>query len=92
MASKIDPIFMNGSNYEVWAPYMETMLKSKGMWQYTKVTIPDPTNASTKFSIDGNKDEAIGVITTYISQEIHFHINGLDFPHLVWKKLETLFD
>jgi hypothetical protein len=44
MASKIDPIVLNGSNYAVWAPDMETLLKSKGLWQYTKVVIPDPTD------------------------------------------------
>jgi hypothetical protein len=35
------------------------------------------------FIVDGKKDEAVGVITTYILQEIHFHISGIDFPHQV---------
>jgi hypothetical protein len=71
---------------------METMLKSKGIWKYTKVAIPEPTNASTKFSIDGKEDEVVGAITTYISWEIYFHISGIDFPHLVWNKFNTMFD
>ena len=45
-----------------------------------------------KFVIDGKKGEAIGVITTYISQDIHFHISGIDYPHAIWKKLKSLFD
>jgi hypothetical protein len=38
------------------------------------------------------KDEVVGVITTYISWEIHFHTSGIDCPHEVWKKLKSLFD
>jgi hypothetical protein len=67
MTLKINPIIMNGSNYVVWDLDMETLLKSKGLWKYTKVVIPDPTDASAKFVIDGKKDEVVGVITTYIS-------------------------
>jgi hypothetical protein len=92
MASKINPIFLNGSNYAVWAPDMETLLKIKGSWHYTKVVIPYPTDALKKISIDGKKDEVLGVIMTYISWEIHFHLSGLDCLHLVWKKMKTLFN
>jgi hypothetical protein len=70
MALNIDPTFINKPNYAVWALDMETLLKSKGLWKYIKVAIPDPTNAPTKFTIDGKKYEAVGVITTYISREI----------------------
>jgi hypothetical protein len=42
MDLKIDPIVLNRSNYVVWAPDMETLLKRKGLWQYMKVAIPDP--------------------------------------------------
>jgi hypothetical protein len=73
MASKIDLVVLNGLNYVIWAPNMETLLKSKGLWQYTKVVILDLKDDQVKFVVDGKKDEAIGVITTYISQEIHFH-------------------
>jgi hypothetical protein len=45
MASKIDAIALNGSNYTIWAPYMETLLKCKGLWKYTKVVIPYPIDA-----------------------------------------------
>lgn len=71
---------------------METLLKSKGLWQYTKIAIPDPTNDQAKFVIDGKKDEAIRVITTYISWEIRFHTNEIDCAHAIWKKLKSLFD
>jgi hypothetical protein len=46
---------------------METLLTSKGLWQYTKVVIIDTKYALEKFTTDGNKDEAIGANTTYIS-------------------------
>lgn len=42
--------------------------------------------------MDGKKDEAISVITTYISQEIQFHMRGINYPHEVWKKLKSLSD
>jgi hypothetical protein len=83
MDLNIDPIVLNGSNYEVWDLDIETLLKSKVLWQYTKVVILDPTDASVKFSIDGKKDEVVGVIMTYISQEIHFHVSGLECPNTV---------
>jgi hypothetical protein len=83
MASNIDIVFLNGSNYVVWEPYMENLLKIKELWKYMKIVIPDPTYDHTKFVFDGKKDEAIGVIKTYISQDIRFHISGIDFPHQV---------
>jgi hypothetical protein len=49
---------------------METLLKSKGMCQYRKIVILDPTDNQMKSIVDGKKDEAMGVITTYISLEI----------------------
>jgi hypothetical protein len=92
MSSKFDPIVLNGSNYAVWAPNMETLLKSKGLWKYTKVMIPDPTYDQKKFVVDGKKDEVVGVIMTYILREIRFHLSGIDCPHQVWKKIKLLFD
>jgi hypothetical protein len=67
MALKIDPLVLNGSNYLVWDSYMETLLKSKGVWKYTKVAIPDPIDALEKKFIDGKKEKVLGVITTYTS-------------------------
>jgi hypothetical protein len=84
MASKIDPVVLNGSNYAIWAPDMETLLKSKGLWKYTKTVIPDPMDDQMKFVVDGKKDEVVGVITTYISWEIQFHTSGINFPHQVY--------
>jgi len=43
------------------------LFKRKGLWQYTKVVIPDPTDDYAKFVVDGEKDEAVGVIMRYIS-------------------------
>ena len=57
-----------------------------------KVLIPDLSNAQENFSIDGKKDATIGIITTYISCEIRFHTSGIDFPHEVWKKRNSLYD
>jgi hypothetical protein len=70
MASNIDHIVLNESNYVVWEPNMETLLKRKGLWQYTKVAISEPTDDHANFVVDGKKDEVVGVIMTYISREI----------------------
>jgi hypothetical protein len=78
MDSNIDPFIMNRSNFAVWAPSMETLLKTKGLWQYTKTVILDPTNDHEKFVVDGKKDEAMRVIKIYISWKINFHISGID--------------
>jgi hypothetical protein len=71
---------------------METMLKSNGLWRYTKIVIRNPTDDQAKIVVDGKKDEVVGVIRTYISREIWFHLSGIDFPHRVWMKLKSLFD
>jgi hypothetical protein len=92
MASKIDQVLMNRSNYAVWAPDMETPLKSKILCQYTKIVIPYSTDDQTKFSVDGKKDEVVGFITTYILWEIWFHLSGIDYPHQLWKNVKFLFN
>ena len=56
------------------------------------ISILDPFDAREKFVIDKNKDEAIGVITTYISHEIWFHTNGIDYPHEASNKMKSMFD
>jgi hypothetical protein len=43
------------------------LLKRKSLWKYIKVEIPYPTVDQAKFIVDGNKDEDIQVIRTYIS-------------------------
>jgi hypothetical protein len=52
----------------------------------------DPKDDSRKFIIDGKKDDVVGVVTTYISREIHFHTSGIDCQNNFWKKLNTMFD
>ena len=92
MASNKEHVIMNGHNYATCVPDMETLLKIKGLWKYNNVAISYLTNDQAKFFIDKNKDEAIGVIMTYISREIRFHIKGINFPHVVWGKLKLLFN
>jgi hypothetical protein len=70
MDLNIDLVVLNESNYVVWTPYMETLLKRKELWKYTKIVIPYPIDDQTKFVVDGKKDEAMGVIMTYILLEI----------------------
>jgi len=83
---------MNGHNYGMWAQDMESLLKSKVLWSFTKTMIPNLKDDKHKFVIDGRKDEVLGVITTYIFREIHFHTSGNDYPNKLWKKIKNLFD
>ena len=62
---------------------MEALLKTKGLWKYMKTTILYPSHDQVKFVIDEKKDEAIGVVTTYISQDIHFHRSGINCLHAI---------
>ena len=82
---------MNGHDYATCVPDMETLLKIKGLWKYNNVSISYLTNDQAKFVIDKNKDEAIGVIMTYISRDINFHTSRIDYPHVVWSKLNSFF-
>ena len=69
MASKIDPIVLDGLNYDIWALEMETLLKSKGLWKYTKTSILEMKDDKTKFV---KKDEVVWVITTSSLQRYNF--------------------
>jgi hypothetical protein len=42
MSSKPEHVVLNGHNYGIWAQDMETLLKSKVLWQFTKIMVPDP--------------------------------------------------
>ena len=81
MDSKIELKTLDALNYVIWETDIETLLKSKGLQLYLKVVIPNLSDASTKVFVDRKKDEYVGFIMTYISQEIWFHTNGIEFPH-----------
>jgi len=83
MASKIDLLVMNGSNYAACELYMETLLKIKGLWKHTNIVILDQTDDQEKCVIDGKKNDVVGVIMIYISLKILFHLSGIDFHHQV---------
>ena len=70
MDSKIEPIVLDSLNYAIWATDMEMSLKIKGLWHYMRVSILDLSDDQEKFVIDKNKNEFVGIITTYISREI----------------------
>ena len=57
-----------------------------------KDSIFDMTSVDAKYIIDVKKDEAIGVIKTWISREIYFEKSGIDYPHAIWNKLKTVFN
>ena len=50
---------------------METLLKSKALWQFMKTAMPDPKDDQHQFVFEKKKDEDVGFITTYILSLIH---------------------
>ena len=65
MASKIEPILLDGLNYVVWETNMEMLLKGKDLLKYTNVCILDVSDDQVKFVIDKSQNKVVGVITTY---------------------------
>ena len=92
MDSKIELVVLNGHNYDIWVIDMETLLKRKALCNFTDIFIAHLMDFDAKFDIDVKKDEFVGVIMTYISKEINFHISGIDFHHVVSTKLKSLFN
>ena len=60
MTSKKEALVLNGRNYAIYAPYMENLLKIKGLWKYMKASIKNLMDVDAIFIIDGKKDEAVG--------------------------------
>ena len=83
MISKIKPIVLDGHNFAIKYTYMETLLKSKGLWKFVKTTIAGRMDVDAMFSIDIKKDKVVGVITTYNLGRIRFHTSGIDCPHAI---------
>ena len=67
-------------------PYMETLLKRKRIWKYTKVIILDLTDEWPKFVIIKKEDEVFWVITTYI-QGIFGFIQVISIPLMMFDKV-----
>jgi len=71
---------------------METLLKRKTLWQFTKTIVIGTKYEHEKLMAKGKKDEAIGVMTTYISRQNFFHTSGINFSNEFQKRLKNLFD
>jgi hypothetical protein len=53
---------------------------------------PNPKDDHEKSFLNGNKDDNIGVMTTYILRDIWFHLSGIHYRNEEWNKLKKLFD
>ena len=92
MTSKIKPIVLNGHNFAIKDTYMETLLKSKGIWNFINISIADSNDAEDNFSINRKNVEVMGIIMTYILRDIFFHTREINCPHVIWTKMKTLFN
>ena len=81
MAPNQEHMILNGNNYGIWAQNMETLLKSKILWQFTKATIVGSKDDQHKFIFDKKKDGDIRVNTTHMLKEIHFHSSMINWHY-----------
>jgi len=57
-----------------------------------KIVVPNLKDENKKFLLNRKKDEAISIMTTYISRELSFHSSGIDYSNEVWSKMMKLFN
>jgi len=92
MSYKKELVVPNSHNYGIWEQNMEIVLKSKYLWQFTKIVALDFKDRHEKFIVNGKKDNIVEVMMTYIYQEIPFDTSKIEHLNLVWKKLKTMLD
>ena len=78
-------------NYHQWKEDMETKLHSK-VFRLTMEIEAEPILNQDKEKYWNRLDEAYGCLCLSISQDILFHINGLNIHKHVSNKLASLFD
>ena len=78
-------------NYYSWKTSMVDLLRSKGLYSVTIRTETKPTREFDKAKWLNRCDEAQGLISILVSEELKFHIQDLESPNESWEKLKSLF-
>jgi hypothetical protein len=66
---------------------MEDLLRSKGLYQITLGKEKEPTDDDKKVKWDNRNDEARGLIRMSISPDLRFHLQEIDDPMKLGKRL-----
>ena len=70
---------------------MQVSLCKLGLFRVTMGREIEPHHSSEKNKFLNRLDEAFGFLCTHISQDLLFHLEGLETPKEAWEKLESLF-
>ena len=70
---------------------MEIQLHARGFSRVTMETEEEPASMIDKAIFLNNKYEAFGFLCLSISQDLIFHLSGLNDPKEIWYKLDTLY-
>ena len=70
---------------------MEIQLRSRRLFRVTMDTEDELGSAIEKSWFLNKKNEAFGFLCLSISQDLLFHLSGLNTPKEIWDKLETLY-
>ena len=71
--------------------YMEDVLRSRGLFRITSGRETKPTDDDKKIKWTNRCDESHGLIGMSISNDLRFHLSGIDEPDKAWEKLESVF-
>ena len=89
MASFVD--LLTPFNFHSWKGDMEIQFHSRGLYRVTMDTKEEPGFSIDKSRFLNKKDEALGFLCLSISQDLLFHLSGLNTPKEIWDKLEALY-
>ena len=87
----INIVILTSTNFQ-WKSHMEDLLRSKELYRITLGTETAHTDDEEKVAKwDLKNDQARGLIGTFISSNLIFHLDGLDSPVEAWEKLHNVF-
>ena len=78
-------------NYHTWKTLMTWLLQSKGLWSYLGVMQSILQRPFEVMQHKNKMDEAIGLISLWVSNSLQFHLDGCNTPLAMQTKLGDLF-
>ena len=84
-------VILNSTNYFQWLPHMVDILRSKGLYKIATGKENKPSDDDKVPKRENKQDQARGLIGMSIAQDLRFHIQEIDSPAEVMKKLNMVF-
>ena len=89
MASSVELLTL--FNFHSWKGDMEIQLHARGLYWVTMDIEEEPTHVIDKARFLNKKYEAFRFLCVSISQDLLFHLSGLETPKEIQDKLDTLY-